>query len=56
MGITVGGTILQIEKKQKIWTVLETTNWITSVNDLTLKAKAAVQVRIKYVKEKPSET
>lgn len=30
-----GGTSLQIEKKQKIWTVLETTNWITSVNDLT---------------------
>lgn len=30
-----GGTILQIEKRQKILNVLETMNWISAVNDLT---------------------
>lgn len=30
-----GGTILQIEKRKKILNVLETMNWISSVNDLT---------------------
>lgn len=29
------GIILQIEKRQKILNVLETMNWISSVNDLT---------------------